>query len=169
MSCSRNLLVSTTLLLSACAASTPETVAPPPARPAPAPVVAAAPPLAQPQPPPPRTCDMFAKPGVVRRAALVRELDAGMARWLQGVEGDRVLSNHRFQGWQIRSLHPEDPCYREVDLRPGDVVQKLSGKSIEKPEQAFEVFQALRTAPAIVVDYLRDGSPRKLTLPIADE
>ena len=112
---------------------------------------------------------MFVKPGVIRRTSLVREIDAGMARWLRGVEGDRLLDKHRFQGWQIKSLHPVDPCYREVDLREGDVVQKVSGKSIEKPEQAFEVFQALRTAPAIVVDYMRDGKARKLTIPISDD
>jgi len=112
---------------------------------------------------------MFLKPGVIRRASLVRQLDAGIPRWLQGVEGDRVLANHRFQGWQVRSLHPDDPCYKDVDLRAGDVVQKVSGKSIEKPEQAFDVFQALRTAPALVVDYLRDGKSRKLTIPISDE
>jgi S1-C subfamily serine protease len=112
---------------------------------------------------------MFAKPGVVNRAALVRLLNAGMPRWLQGVEGDRVLAKHRFQGWVIKSLHSADPCYREIDLRPGDVVQKVNGKSIEKPDQAFEVFESARTAPAIVVDYLRDGKSRQLSLAISDE
>ena len=112
---------------------------------------------------------MFVKPGVVNRAALVRLLNAGMPRWLQGVEGDRVLAKHRFQGWVIKSLHSADPCYREIDLRPGDVVQKVNGKFIEKPDQAFEVFESARTAPAIVVDYLRDGKPRQLSLAISDE
>jgi S1-C subfamily serine protease len=162
-------LLASLVLLSSCAASVPESAAPPPVGPTPEPMMAPAPAVAPAPQTPARTCDMFVKPGVVRRASLVRELDAGMPRWLQGVEGDRVLANHRFQGWQVRSLQPDDPCYREVDLRAGDVVQKVSNKSIEKPEQAFEVFQALRTAPAIVVDYLRDGKARKLTLPISDE
>jgi type II secretory pathway component PulC len=112
---------------------------------------------------------MFARPGVLRRAALVRTIDAGLPLWLQGVEGDRVLANHRFQGWLVKSLHPGDPCYQDVDLRSGDVVLRVNGKSIEKPDQAFDVVQSLRTAPAIVVDYLRDGKPRQFTLPIADE
>jgi hypothetical protein len=118
---------------------------------------------------PPRTCDMFAKPGVLKRSAVIRLLDAGLPRWLQGVEGDRALANHRFQGWLVKSLHADDPCYKEVDLRPGDVVQKLNGKSIEKPEQAFDVAESLRTAPALTVDYLRDGKPQRLSIQIASE
>jgi len=116
-----------------------------------------------------QVCTMFVKPGVVRRSALVRLIDAGLPRWMQGVEGDRALANHRFQGWLIKSLYPGDPCYRDIDLNPGDVVQKVNGKSIEKPEQAFDVVQSLKTAPALIVDFLRDGKPQRFTIAIADE
>jgi S1-C subfamily serine protease len=112
---------------------------------------------------------MFVKPGVLRRASLVRLIDAGLPRWLQGVEGDRKLANHRFQGWLVKSLYPGDPCYQDLELRQGDVVQKINGKSVEKPEQAFEVAESLRIAPAIVVDYLRDGKARQFTIPISGE
>lgn len=117
----------------------------------------------------PRTCDMYVKPGVLKRAPLVRLLDAGLPRWLQGVEGDRALANHRFQGWLVKSIYPDDPCYRDLDLRPGDIVQKVNGKSIERPEQAFDVAESLRTAPTLVVEYLRDGKPRRLSLEIASD
>jgi S1-C subfamily serine protease len=131
---------------------------------------APAPAPTQPSPPPTqRTCDMFAKTGVLKRAALVRLLDSGLPRWLQGVEGDRALANHRFQGWLVKSLHPDDPCYAEVDLRAGDIVQKVNGKSIEKPEQAFDVAESLRKAPALVIEYLRDGKAQRLSIAIEDE
>jgi S1-C subfamily serine protease len=112
---------------------------------------------------------MFAKPGVVKRTSLVKLIDAGLPRWLQGIEGDRKIAKHRFQGWLIKSLHAGDPCYEDLDLRSGDVVQKVNDKSIERPEQAYEVAQSLRTASSIVVQYLRDDKPRKLTIPISDE
>ena len=112
---------------------------------------------------------MFVKPGVVRRSALIRLIDAGLPRWMQGVEGDRALANHRFQGWLIKSLYPDDPCYQDIDLHRGDIVQKVNGKSIEKPEQAFDVVQSLKTAPAIVVEFVRDGKPQRFTIAIADE
>ena len=124
---------------------------------------------AQAEPAPPQVCTMFVKPGVLRRTALVRLIEAGLPRWMQGVEGDRALSNRRFQGWLIKSLYPGDPCYHDIDLRRGDVVQKVNGKSIEKPEQAFDVAESLKTAPAIVVDFLREGKPQRLTLAIVDE
>jgi len=133
-----------------------------------APAAEASPSAAQPLAAP-RTCEMFAKPGVLKRSAVIRLLDAGLPRWLQGVEGDRALANHRFQGWLIKSLHADDPCYREVDLHPGDVVQKVNGKSIEKPEQAFDVAESLRTASALTVDYLRDGKAQRLSIQIASE
>lgn len=119
--------------------------------------------------PPPRACDMFAKPGVLRRASLIRLLDAGLPRWLQGVEGDRALANHRFQGWLVKSIYPDDPCYKELDLRAGDVVQKVNGRSIERPEHAFDVAESLRTAPRLTVDYLRDGKGRQLSIDITSE
>lgn len=113
-------------------------------------------------------CDMFVSPGVLRRSSLVRVIDAGLPRWMQGVQGDRALSNHRFQGWLIKSMYPGDPCYQAIELRGGDIVQKVNGKSIERPEQAFDVAQSLRTASALVIDFLRDGKARKMTLSIAD-
>jgi S1-C subfamily serine protease len=165
---SRIVLASIALLFSSCATATPEIATPPPVGPAPEPIVSPTPARAL-APPAPRTCDMFVKPGVLRRASLVRVIDAGLPRWLQGVEGDRMLANHRFAGWLVKSLYPGDPCYQDVDLRQGDVVQKVNGKSIEKPEQAFDVAESLRTAPAIVVEYLRDGKPRQFTIPISEE
>ena len=166
---SRILLVSTALAFSACATTAPQLDAPATLPPEPDPVIPPAPaPVAAPAPAP-RTCDMFFKPGVLKRTALVREINAGLPRWLQGVEGDRMLANHKFQGWLVKSLHPGDPCYQDVDLRSGDVVLKVNGKSIEKPEQAFDVAESLRTAPAITVEYLRDGKPRQFSIPVSEE
>jgi len=160
------------VFLSACAAPVtqapePETLRPPTMAeevPPPTLVATAAAPT-----PPAATCTMFAKPGVVHRQALTRLIDAGLPRWMQGVEGDRALANHRFQGWLIKSLYPDDPCYRDIGLLPGDIVQKVNGKSIEKPEQAFDVAESLRTAPAIVVDFLRNGSAKSITIAVAND
>jgi hypothetical protein len=171
-------LANTTLLIASCAATVAQ--APDPAElvgTAPTPMVMtpapestpANPPPAQAKPSPPQPCTMLVRPGVLRRTALVRLIDAGLPRWMQGVEGDRALANHRFQGWLVKSLYPNDPCYQDIDLRNGDVVQKVNGKSIEKPEQAFDVAESLRTAPAIVVEFLREGKPQRLTIAVVEE
>jgi hypothetical protein len=45
----------------------------------------------------------------------------------------------------------------------------VNGKSIERPEAADEVFRSLSGAPALVVEFLRDGAPMKLTFQFAEE
>jgi type II secretory pathway component PulC len=56
-----------------------------------------------------------------------------------------------------------------VDVQVGDVVVRINGKSIERPEQASDVLASLRTAPALVVDLVRGGQAHRVTLAIADE
>jgi len=141
------------------------TAPPPPVAEEPTPIAAA------PAPPPaPATCTSFAGPGVLRRSLVVRTVNAGLGRWLAGgVLVDPFLQKKRFRGWIIRKLYPDDVCYREVDLQPGDVVLRVNGKSLERPEQAKETFDALATAPALVVEFTRAGTPMKLTFQIAEE
>ena len=151
------------LLLAACATAPPP--APLPAEPPPSP--AAAPEAA---PAPPATCTAFAAPGVLRRPVVARTVDAGMGRWLAGgVTVDPDLRKGRFRGWIIRRLYPNDVCYREVDLRPGDVVLKINGKSLERPEEANDLFKSVATAPALVIEFVRDGAPMKLTFQFGDQ
>jgi S1-C subfamily serine protease len=136
------------------------------ASPSPAP----APEPPQPAAPEPAACTAFVKAGVLKRSAVVRVVDAGIGRWLAGgAEVERKIAKSRFLGWEIRRLYSGDPCYAAVDLRPHDVVIRVNGRPIEKPEQAFDVLTSLRTAAELVVDFLRDGQPQKLTLQIADE
>jgi hypothetical protein len=167
----RPALASLPFLFAACATSQPVADMPPlgeqptpivqPASPASAPT-----PVAKPEP----TCTAFAKPGVLKRSAVVRVADAGIGQWLNGgAEVQRKIAKTKFQGWEIRRLYPGDPCYKDVDLRPRDVVTAVNGKSVERPEQAFDVLTALRTAPELTVDYLRDGQPKKLTFPIEND
>jgi len=66
-------------------------------------------------------------------------------------------------------LFPGEPEFASLDLRPGDTVTRVNGKSIERPEQAIAVWDELRTASNLVVDYRRDGEPHTLRFTIVDE
>jgi len=167
-------VLSVELLVSSCATSKPESASPTPVGEQPTPMVTALPaPVAEPPKPPapePAACTAFVRSGVLKRSAVVGVVDAGIGRWLAGgAEVERKIAKSRFQGWEIRRLYSGDPCYEAVDLRPHDVVIRVNGKPIEKPEQAFDVLSSLRTAPELVVNFLRDGQPKTLTLQIADE
>jgi type II secretory pathway component PulC len=120
-------------------------------------------------PPAPATCTAFAHPGVLRRSAINRALNASLGRWLSGVEVEPSVQKGRFRGWVVRRLYPGDVCYRDVDVQPGDVVTRVNGKSIERPEQANEIFQSLRTAPSLEIELVRAGTTMKLSYPIVEE
>jgi S1-C subfamily serine protease len=132
--------------------------------PASSPAAASASPPGSPSSPP--ACEALVEPGVLARSALRRAVDAGLGRWLGGVEVEAARAGGRFAGWRIRSLYPGDPCYGQLDLRAGDVVTRINGAAIERPEQANELFVTLPAAPALTVDYLRDGTARSLRLTI---
>lgn len=104
----------------------------------------------------------------IARADLVPVLDAGLGRFLQGVSTEASLVDGRFVGFRILSLYPNDPRFRGVDLRPGDVVTRVNGTSIERPEGAFEVWNGLRVSSELMIEYLRDGERRELRYPIVD-
>jgi type II secretory pathway component PulC len=119
-------------------------------------------------PVPSGVCAEVVRPGVLRRAAVARVVDRGLGQWLSHVEVRALRSGRKFTGWQVLQLYPDDPCYRVVDIQRGDVVTKVNGTSLEKPDQANQVFQGLRTAPGLEIDLLRQGVARRVSLTIVD-
>jgi type II secretory pathway component PulC len=157
------------LLSAAACASRPPAPAGVPGE-APLPEAPAAPASAAPAPraAAPATCEAFLRPGVLRRGTVVRAVDRGLGKWLQGVKVAPVREAGRFRGWRVESLYPDDPCFRSLDLREGDVVTAVNGTSLERPEQANDVFQSLRSARALRVELVRGANPRTVTLQISD-
>jgi S1-C subfamily serine protease len=138
------------LLTWSCAGSSPAPESPPPAEAAPEP------------PPAPRV------QGQIDRAELEVILDAGLGRFLQGVETEPHVVDGRFVGFRLVSLWPRDPRFQGLALGPGDVVVRVNGQPIERPEQALQVWNGLRVASALFIEYLRDGEPRELRFAIVD-
>jgi S1-C subfamily serine protease len=106
--------------------------------------------------------------GTLSRAAILPVLDAGLGRFLQGVSTEQVLEGGRFVGFRVLALYPNDARFRAVDLRAGDIVTRVNGTSIERPERAFEVWNGLRVASELVVDYRRGTEARTLRFAIVD-
>jgi len=107
--------------------------------------------------------------GVITREALLPVLDGGLGRFLQNVETEPAFHKGAFVGFRILSLFPGEPEFASLDLRPGDTVTRVNDKPIERPEQAIAVWEDLRTASKLVVDYRRDGEPHALRFTIVDE
>jgi hypothetical protein len=130
-------------------------------------------PAALPMPaPPPMACEARIGADRLRRSSVRRTVDAGLGRWLQTVSVDPLVARGRFKGWIIRSLNPGTPndrCYAGVDLRAGDVVTRVNGRGVERPEEALEVWTALPASAELVIDFVRDGQPRTMRFGIVDQ
>jgi len=107
--------------------------------------------------------------GVISREELVPVLDGGLGRFLQNVQTEPVFHKGAFVGFRIVSLFPGEPAFASLDLRPGDTVTRINGRRIERPEQAAAVWEDLRTASNLVVDYRRNAERHALRFTIVDE
>ena len=131
-----------------------------------------APTMVEPTPPTPiHDSGCAARVGVraVRRSALSRTLDAGLGTWLRGVDVEPKVDHGRFQGWLVRGIYAGDPCWAGIDLRAGDVVNRVNRRPIERPEEAQAVWTALRGTGEIVIDLVRAGRPRTLRFDVVDD
>ncbi len=120
---------------------------------------------------PPSTQDVVVPATSIRRSALRHALEAGPGAFLQRVELDDrpAMLNGKFHGFRITALKGDPAAWQGVDLKPGDVVTLVNGKTIERPQDAFDVFHGLEVAKELRVDYERDGQPKSFTMPIVDD
>jgi type II secretory pathway component PulC len=151
------ILLSVTFLVAACGGSTEE-----PAHHAPRPtasVSVSAPRDAVVVPP-------VAQAHSLRRSDVEGVIGQGLGVFLQRIEVDAVLaSTGAFRGFRVAALHDE-PFWRGVDLKPGDIVTSVNGFPIEHPEQAQVAFDSLHVSSELRVAYERDGAPRELVYSI---
>ena len=107
-------------------------------------------------------------PGTIDRALLLTVLDGGLGRFLQGVETEPVVIDGQFVGFRLVSLFPQDARFRDVGIEPGDVVTRVNGQPIERPEQAVRVWDGLRVASELVIEYQRQGESSVVRFAIED-
>jgi len=112
-------------------------------------------------PPPP-----VHREGTIARAQLDDVLAHGIGRFLQRVQTEPHLDEGRFVGFRVTELRSE--LFEGVDLQPGDTLLSVNGLPIERPEEAMQVWNALRVASELTVEYLREGERHQLRFAIAD-
>lgn len=106
-------------------------------------------------------------PPRLTRAELEGTVRAGLGAFLAGVTVSPALSRGRFIGWRLdRAQHLGRWQRAGMDLRAGDVVTRVNGGALERPDDALAVFAALRDATSLTLEVLRDGVPLTLRLPV---
>lgn len=101
-------------------------------------------------------------PGHLSRGEVERVLRQGPPWLLRRVVPEEVIREGKFVGWRMLSL-PED---WKVDLQNGDVVTKVNGLAIERPDDLWAAWMQLQSAVELRVAYERDGKARELVMPI---
>lgn len=102
-------------------------------------------------------------PGRVTRAALDETLAAGPGALLSRVRVQAVRGPSGFRGWRLVAVPPSP-----ADLRPGDILLRVNGRTLERPEHLAALFDALRGASEIVVESERDGVGRVVRVPVVE-
>ena len=100
---------------------------------------------------------------VISRQALKSTIDSGFGRFLGNIEVDPHFYQDQFAGWKILRTP-----YASFDMRPGDIVKSVNGSSVERPNQAFELWESLAKANTIAFVIERRGEAIELTLDVAD-
>ncbi len=104
--------------------------------------------------------------GEIARADLVTVLDGGLGRFLQGVDLSPDMREGEFFGFKVNRLYPDDPRFVALDLQPGDTVTRINGQSIERPEHALQVWNSLRVASELLIEYEHEGELKQLRFSI---
>ena len=105
--------------------------------------------------------------GTIPRSVLKAELDRGIGRFLQNVRVKAALSHGHFVGWELVSLFPKRPDVSVQGVQAGDILLRVNGESVERPEAFKAVWDSLGDAKEIVLEIERDGQPSSVHYAIA--
>jgi hypothetical protein len=105
-------------------------------------------------------------PGHLARADVDSVLARGPAWVFQRVKIEEVLRENKFIGWRVTEL-PES--WKHIDLKTGDVVTRVNGMTLERPEEVYTAWSSLNVASELKVSYERDGAAREVVFTIDGE
>ncbi len=108
-------------------------------------------------------------PGVLTRADIEEFVAHGLGSFLARIDVSPVLDHGRFMGFRLdRADDLESWRAGGADIRVGDVVRRINGISIERPEQAMWAFARLRVSDAVEVVLRRGADEITVRQPIVD-
>ncbi|MCP4603816.1 MAG: hypothetical protein GY847_25410 [Proteobacteria bacterium] len=106
------------------------------------------------------------QPGTILRTDLNKVLADGPAAILGRVLTEPVFEKGKFVGFRITEFTHGTP--EAIDIRTGDVILRINGRMVERPEVYFEIFQELKVAGEISFELLRNGEEQTITYPVVD-
>jgi len=104
------------------------------------------------------------QPGTISRSDLDEVLVEGPGGVLGRALTEPVFKSGKFLGFRITAFPRGEPT--AIDLRVGDVILKVNGSSVERPENYYDIFQELKVATELRFELRRDGVEQTLVYPI---
>ena len=113
-----------------------------------------------PAPEPPRP------PGTVYRDELEAAQKKGPQRFIQRLKLRPTFHDGRFDGFRVVQL--DAGLMKVSEVRPGDVVKRVNGLPVERPDQFMKVWESLKGANKITFDVVRAGRAMTITYTVVD-
>jgi general secretion pathway protein C len=95
--------------------------------------------------------------GTIPRSALKAELDRGIGRFFQQVKPEPVVSHRHLIGWRITALFPNRSDVHVGGIEIGDIVLRVNGAQVERPEDFIAIWDTLADAKDLTIDIDRGG------------
>lgn len=101
--------------------------------------------------------------GHLARGEVDAVLKQGPPWLLQRVRIEEVIRKGKFIGWRVLDMPPE---WSGADIQTGDVVTRVNGVTLERPDDLWSAWTTLAVASDLRVHYERDGETREMLMPI---
>jgi hypothetical protein len=98
----------------------------------------------------------------ISRQVLRRVIGLGAQQFIRLIRVRASFRSGRFFGWRVIAYNGPGP------IRPGDIVRKVNGRPIERPDQFMAVWNTMGKVSELVVALHRSGKPTTLRYPIID-
>ena len=106
---------------------------------------------------------------VIPRRTIEHALELGPAWFVRQLSVRPIVTrDDRFFGFQLMALFPGREDKTALPIQTGDIVQRVNGQSIERPEQFMSVWQSLATASHLSIQLMRGDQSLLVTWVIRD-
>jgi hypothetical protein len=99
----------------------------------------------------------------ITRRELVAFLDQGIPQTLQQIPMQPVFEKGNLLGYRVEVLFPDRPeLAASAGIRVGDVIRRVNGLAVQRPEDLWSVWEGLRKSDRFSVEVVRAGQPLHL-------
>ena len=96
---------------------------------------------------------------LIPKTIYVEWLRRGESYFIRQVSVTPIEENDEFVGFRLDTLFEDHVLFTEGEIRKGDIVQRINGLPIGRPEQFMRVWDGLKGRQSLTLQILRSGQP----------